>query len=58
MKEKMSRVHILIHGAVQGVFFRSHVAELASELNIKGWVRNTNNHVEAVFEGKEEAVSV
>jgi len=46
------RVHVLISGKVQGVFFRYHTYELAKKLGITGWVRNTSDgKVEAVFEG-------
>lgn len=51
------RVHVLISGIVQGVFFRHHTRELAKELGLKGWVRNTEDgRVEAVFEGETEKI--
>ncbi|MGO9324954.1 MAG: acylphosphatase [Terracidiphilus sp.] len=34
-------VHFLIQGRVQGVGFRWFVQREASELNLRGWVRNT-----------------
>ena len=47
------RVHVLISGIVQGVFFRYNTRLKAGELNIKGWVRNRwDGRVEAVFEGE------
>lgn len=49
------RLHVLIHGKVQGVNFRWVTYEKALQLGLTGWVRNTpNGKVEAVFEGKEE----
>lgn len=51
------RVHVLISGKVQGVFFRSETKYEAKRLNLKGWIRNLpNGKVEAVFEGEEENV--
>ena len=52
-----TRVHIFVSGKVQGVFFRSKTAEKASHLEVTGWVKNLwDGRVEAVFEGKKEAV--
>jgi len=50
------RVHIVIKGKVQGVFFRAAIEEKAKEWNLKGWVKNTGDNVEAVFEGENEAI--
>ena len=36
----MHRVHLLIHGRVQGVGYRYFVLRRAQELNLTGWVRN------------------
>lgn len=48
------RVHMLIHGEVQGVGFRYFAREIADELGIVGWVRNTSNGgVEVLAEGEE-----
>ena len=33
--------HIIISGKVQGVFFRKHTKQKATELKINGWVKNT-----------------
>ena len=52
-----TRAHVCISGYVQGVFFRYHTRELAQQLGLRGWVRNTpDDRVEAVFEGEKEAV--
>lgn len=51
------RRRVVVHGRVQGVFFRDTTRRLAREHGIAGWVRNTwEGTVEAVFEGAPEAV--
>lgn len=51
----MERLHILISGRVQGVFFRAHTEETAKSLGLTGWVRNTENgDVETVAEGNHD----
>ncbi|MEW5895903.1 MAG: acylphosphatase [Candidatus Omnitrophota bacterium] len=51
------RVHVLIAGIVQGVFFRSFMKEKAQELGVKGWVKNrVDGTLESVMEGKKDAV--
>lgn len=51
------RVHVLVKGRVQGVFFRSGTKEKADSLGLTGWVHNRpEGDVEAVFEGDAEAV--
>jgi acylphosphatase len=46
------RVHVIISGYVQGVFFRASTRDTASGLGLTGWVRNlSDGNVEAVFEG-------
>jgi acylphosphatase len=51
------RVHVLVSGSVQGVFFRATCIERARELGVAGWVRNAlDGHVEAEFEGGDAAV--
>ena len=53
----MRRVHIVIKGQVQGVFFRTNLKELASQLNITGWTRNINHEVEALLEGDDDSIA-
>ena len=49
------RVHLIIEGVVQGVFFRANTREKAERNNINGWIRNRpDGTVEAVFEGEEK----
>ena len=46
------RRRVIVHGHVQGVFFRETTRRLALERGVAGWVRNTwAGTVEAVFEG-------
>jgi acylphosphatase len=52
----MRRVSIKVEGAVQGVGFRPFVYRLASELGLKGSVKNTPSGVETEVEGKGECV--
>ncbi len=48
------RVHVLISGRVQGVFFRDETRQRARKHNVTGWVRNLpDGRVEAVFEGEK-----
>ena len=45
-------LHFLIQGRVQGVGFRWYVHREASELDLRGWVRNTEEgEVEVVASG-------
>jgi acylphosphatase len=47
-------VHFLIQGRVQGVGYRWFVHREASELNLRGWVRNTEEgEVEVVASGDD-----
>jgi acylphosphatase len=51
------RRKLVIHGRVQGVFFRDTLRRLAEEQGVAGWARNTwEGTVESVLEGDEEAV--
>lgn len=52
-----ARKHVMVHGWVQGVFFRAALLEKAIANNVHGWVRNNSNGtVEAVLEGDEGSV--
>jgi acylphosphatase len=51
------RRRVIVHGRVQGVFFRDTTRRMARSRGLGGWVRNTpNGTVEAAFEGEGEAV--
>jgi acylphosphatase len=52
-----SKVHVIISGRVQGVWFRSSIKDKAEQLGITGWVKNTSDgNVEALFEGDEKII--
>jgi acylphosphatase len=51
------RRRVVVHGRVQGVFFRDTVRRMAHSRGVAGWVSNrADGAVEAVFEGDAEAV--
>ena len=51
------RRRVVVHGSVQGVFFRDSLRRLAEQHGVSGWARNTSEGtVEAAFEGAPEAV--
>ena len=48
------RVHLVIHGLVQGVFYRASTRDQAARRGLTGWVRNLpDGAVECVAEGDE-----
>jgi acylphosphatase len=52
------RRRLVIHGRVQGVFFRDTLRRLAESHAVAGWARNApDGTVETVLEGDEEAVA-
>ena len=53
----MIRRRVVVHGRVQGVFFRDSTRRLAQRHGVAGWVANRRDGaVEAVFEGEPDAV--
>jgi acylphosphatase len=49
--------HIIVKGKVQGVFFRKNTKQIADELNIKGWVKNTDEgHVAIIAQSDDDAI--
>lgn len=53
----MIRRRVVVHGLVQGVFFRDTVRRHAQSAGVAGWARNLpDGTVEAVFEGDTDAV--
>jgi len=56
MEERIRR-RAVVHGRVQGVFFRDSTRERARAHGVSGWVCNrSDGAVEAVLEGPTEAV--
>jgi acylphosphatase len=54
----MPRLHIMIRGRVQGVFFRASACQEAERLGLYGWVRNRyDGAVEIVAEGKAASLA-
>jgi acylphosphatase len=52
------RRRVVVHGHVQGVFFRDTTRREATRRGVTGWVRNRpDGAVEAVFEGSPDAVA-
>ena len=50
-----AQYHLIIHGTVQGVFFRKSSLEIATQLNLHGWVNNNKNKtVSLLIRGKKE----
>jgi acylphosphatase len=55
----MIRRRVVVHGFVQGVFFRDTLRRRAASLAVSGWARNNRDgSVEAVFEGEPDAVDL
>jgi acylphosphatase len=50
-------IRAIVHGRVQGVFFRVYTRDKAHELTLAGWVRNNpNGTVECQAQGTDEAI--
>ncbi len=55
----LARLRMLVHGRVQGVFFRHAAAEQARELGLRGGVKNlANGDVEIVAEGPRRELKI
>ncbi|MEK6949358.1 MAG: acylphosphatase [Nanoarchaeota archaeon] len=51
----MKRVHIVVYGMVQGVFFRANTKRVALGLDLTGYAKNLpDESVEVVAEGSED----
>ncbi len=51
------RIHLVVRGRVQGVFFRATAQREARQHGLTGWVKNRKDKsVEMVVEGEEDAV--
>lgn len=47
-------VHIIVHGRVQGVWFRAGTKEQADELGLLGWVKNRPEGTVEIHAGGEK----
>ena len=57
MSADISRCRLVIHGKVQGVFFRDSVRRRATDGGVAGWALNRDDGaVEIVLEGPSDAV--
>jgi acylphosphatase len=57
MMADKARLHVLIEGRVQGVFFRASTRDEARARGLAGWTRNLpDGRVEALFEGTQSLV--
>jgi len=57
MTSDMIRRRLIVHGKVQGVFFRDSTREAAQNEGVSGWAANRDDGaVEVVLEGPERAV--
>jgi acylphosphatase len=56
-KEDPMQRHYIVHGRVQGVFFRDSTRQKARRLGLRGWVRNCwDGTVEIMAAGMESAL--
>jgi acylphosphatase len=54
----VARSHVIVHGHVQGVFFRDTCRRQAEGRGVAGWITNRpDGAVEAVFEGEPSDVA-
>ncbi|MCY3854497.1 MAG: acylphosphatase [Thaumarchaeota archaeon] len=52
MKKRNLRIHVIISGKVQNVFFRQTLKTIAIKNNVRGWTKNLDDgSVEAIIEG-------
>jgi len=55
----LARLRMLVHGRVQGVFFRHAAAEEARSLGLCGWVKNlVGGDVEIIAEGPRRELKI
>jgi len=53
----MIQAHLVIHGRVQGVFYRQSTRKQATALGVTGWVRNRREGtVEVIAQGPADAI--
>lgn len=54
----MSRLRVVIHGAVQGVGFRPFIFRLASDCHLNGWIENSPQGVCIEVEGAKDSLEM
>lgn len=53
----LKRIHVIVRGRVQGVYFRASAQREARQHGLTGWVKNrADGAVEMVVEGEEDQV--
>jgi len=53
----MPSVHLIIKGKVQGVYYRASAREMALDLSLTGWIKNTpQGHVEIFATGPQDTL--
>lgn len=53
----MERLHVVVQGRVQGVYFRASAQNKARRLGLRGWIRNcADGRVEFVAEGERSTL--
>jgi len=58
LQSDKTTIHMVIHGRVQGVFYRDSMHREAQKNSITGWVRNcVDGTVKAIIHGKPSAVN-
>ena len=55
----MLELHAVVHGMVQGVWFRAWTRDMARELDVTGWVRNqSDGAVEVLAQGAQDKLEL
>ncbi|MDH2915602.1 MAG: acylphosphatase [Gallionella sp.] len=57
MSDEVKTLHLVMHGRVQGVWYRDSMRREAEALGVSGWVHNrSDGTVEAMVQGDGDAV--
>lgn len=43
MTDDLRQLHVVVHGRVQGVYFRQATTRVARDLGVRGWVKNRHD---------------